>query len=427
MNALFFQHHQKFGITSAQQKQLDKLEAGAQVILTGQQPGIMGGPLYNLLKAFTALRECEVLEVQFPGQKFVPVFWIASDDSDLKECNFFESPFTGKNMSFTFEKSHQNLPMYLRHLEKHHIEAWNLWAKDHLEDFPTLTEQSLSDHFAQVLQNVFGERGLLFLDTSSQEFQDLSQDFLTKCATQNDSLYLILQKNAQLKQNQSVLLDPFKTRVFQKIQNQRIRLETHQKIEHPLMHDVLSRPLLASALLPIYAHILGPGELKYFELLEGAFELFHLKAPKALSRAFGHVLRSQDKHILSQLKLRYSPENPIHWDHIQNAALDLEYPEIKENVLYQNLEKPQNIPQEEWEKAQLQLMRKAKQIQQELLKKSLKKNPHFSQYKKLNVWLGQGRKQERVLFVLPYWDEILLFLERMEGSLVGRTVEIVLD
>lgn len=55
------------------------------VVVTGQQVGLFGGPLYALLKAATAVRLCRQLAERFPGKRFVPTFWMASSDSDFEE------------------------------------------------------------------------------------------------------------------------------------------------------------------------------------------------------------------------------------------------------------------------------------------------------------------------------------------------------
>jgi bacillithiol biosynthesis cysteine-adding enzyme BshC len=52
-------------------------------IVTGQQPGLFGGPLYVLYKALGALETAKRLSAA--GQRAVGVFWVASDDHDFAE------------------------------------------------------------------------------------------------------------------------------------------------------------------------------------------------------------------------------------------------------------------------------------------------------------------------------------------------------
>jgi bacillithiol synthase len=57
---------------------------GAAALVTGQQPVLLGGPLYVLWKALAALRVARELEAA-RGLPVVPVFWVAADDHDFAE------------------------------------------------------------------------------------------------------------------------------------------------------------------------------------------------------------------------------------------------------------------------------------------------------------------------------------------------------
>ncbi len=57
---------------------------GAQVVVTGQQPGYLGGPLYTLHKIATTVALARQLTAA--GRPTVPVFWSGDDDDDLREA-----------------------------------------------------------------------------------------------------------------------------------------------------------------------------------------------------------------------------------------------------------------------------------------------------------------------------------------------------
>jgi bacillithiol synthase len=59
-------------------------EPGAAAIVTGQQAGLFGGPLFVLWKALAVVRVARHLEV-LRGRPVVPVFWVASEDHDFAE------------------------------------------------------------------------------------------------------------------------------------------------------------------------------------------------------------------------------------------------------------------------------------------------------------------------------------------------------
>jgi hypothetical protein len=65
--------------------QLEQLQAGtAGVVVTGQQPGDLGGPFYTLLKVATTVALARTRTRQ--GRPTVPVFWSGDDDDDLAEA-----------------------------------------------------------------------------------------------------------------------------------------------------------------------------------------------------------------------------------------------------------------------------------------------------------------------------------------------------
>ena len=71
----------------AESKTLENIEAlrdeTCVAVITGQQAGLYGGPIYTIYKALTAVRYSAWLREN--GVNAVPVFWIASEDHDFDE------------------------------------------------------------------------------------------------------------------------------------------------------------------------------------------------------------------------------------------------------------------------------------------------------------------------------------------------------
>lgn len=63
------------------------LDPNTLTIIAGQQPGVLTGPLYTVLKAAAAIRLAAELNARNDGCAFVPVFWNGSDDHDLAEMD----------------------------------------------------------------------------------------------------------------------------------------------------------------------------------------------------------------------------------------------------------------------------------------------------------------------------------------------------
>jgi bacillithiol biosynthesis cysteine-adding enzyme BshC len=69
---------------------LNRLRAGAAAVVTGQQVGLFGGPMFAIYKALTAVKLAE--EATAAGIDSVPIFWLATYDHDLAEVNHVALP-----------------------------------------------------------------------------------------------------------------------------------------------------------------------------------------------------------------------------------------------------------------------------------------------------------------------------------------------
>jgi bacillithiol synthase len=69
---------------------IDRLRKGAVAIVTGQQVGLFGGPMFSVYKALSAVKFAE--EATAAGVDAVPIFWLATYDHDLAEVNHIALP-----------------------------------------------------------------------------------------------------------------------------------------------------------------------------------------------------------------------------------------------------------------------------------------------------------------------------------------------
>jgi bacillithiol biosynthesis cysteine-adding enzyme BshC len=76
----------EFGASAETLSNIEKIRAGARTVVTGQQVGLLGGPLLTLLKASTAVARAKQVEAA-TGVVHVPVFWLATEDHDLEEVD----------------------------------------------------------------------------------------------------------------------------------------------------------------------------------------------------------------------------------------------------------------------------------------------------------------------------------------------------
>ncbi|MCA9555823.1 MAG: bacillithiol biosynthesis BshC, partial [Myxococcales bacterium] len=84
------------GDSAARARQLSRLEReGAVAVVTGQQVGLLLGPLYTIYKAASAIQVARALEAE-TGRPAVPVFWIQDEDHDFEEVAQAVLPRSGE-------------------------------------------------------------------------------------------------------------------------------------------------------------------------------------------------------------------------------------------------------------------------------------------------------------------------------------------
>lgn len=72
-----------YGVERADEMARRLADPATRVIVTGQQPGLLGGPLYSFSKAVAAARWAAELEAR--GEPAVAVYWMATEDHDWAE------------------------------------------------------------------------------------------------------------------------------------------------------------------------------------------------------------------------------------------------------------------------------------------------------------------------------------------------------
>lgn len=88
--------HRKAGASPPSLAALEQLGRPAtRVVIAGQQPGLLAGPLYSVYKALGVVMLARSLAERRPDLNFVPVFWVASEDHDFNEVRRVFWPGSG--------------------------------------------------------------------------------------------------------------------------------------------------------------------------------------------------------------------------------------------------------------------------------------------------------------------------------------------
>ncbi|MEL6822788.1 MAG: bacillithiol biosynthesis BshC, partial [Calditrichota bacterium] len=186
---ILIQQNAAWESTEATMKNIEALrDQNTFAIVTGQQAGIFGGPLYTIYKTITVLKLCKELQNQYPDKKFVPVFWLEVNDSDFEEISIVRYPT--KENSLRELKLDEQPEDVSKAVDSREIDAdLQGWRSLLEEDFfdTEFKQQAIdsylnaysyggyTDGFARVLHGLFEKYGLVLINPAADEFSELAK------------------------------------------------------------------------------------------------------------------------------------------------------------------------------------------------------------------------------------------------------------
>jgi bacillithiol biosynthesis cysteine-adding enzyme BshC len=154
--------------------------AGTAVVVTGQQPGFLGGPLLTLYKALTAVAAARQYRA-LTGRPCVPVFWVASEDHDLDEVREARFPDPAKGVaSFHYPHPADRRPLSDYVMDREALAVLeaaeaHLAPRRHGAEARDLLDlyrgRSLAGGFGAVISALLAHTGMLIIDPATLRTQ----------------------------------------------------------------------------------------------------------------------------------------------------------------------------------------------------------------------------------------------------------------
>ena len=309
------------------------LESNTFTITTGHQLNLFTGPLYFLYKIISVINLTKTLKSKYPDQNFVPVYWMATEDHDFEEINYFN--FKGKKIRWNKissgpvgRLSTKDLKAVYEVFEKEIGTSQNAnYIKQLFED-AYLKHDNLAAATRFLANALFGEYGLVILDGDDA---NLKREFIPYVKEE-----LLFQKSHQEVLRTIEKMKPYEIQVnpreinlfyiednlrerivFEKnsykINNTSLQFskeelfEILEKSPEKFSPNVILRPLYQEVILPNLCYIGGGGELAYWLELKSNFDSVGIPFPILLLR--NSVLLATEKQVLKADKLGLSWRN----------------------------------------------------------------------------------------------------------------------
>lgn len=300
-------------------------------VTTGHQLNIFTGPLYFLYKIVTAINLADKLKKEFPQQNFVPVYWMATEDHDFEEIQYFN--VNNNKISWKSERSGA--------VGRFDIEGFDpvfkefsalLGTSDHADDLRELFKNAylkngnLAEATRYLVNALFGDFGLVIIDGDEVSLKKSLAPYVKEELLQNTSFKQVSETNKRLETHYKIQVNPREINLFYLKDNIRERIIFEKNIfkinntnlsfteneilreveEHPerFSPNVLLRPVYQEKVLPNLAYIGGGGELAYWFQLKNYFKAVNVPFPILVLR--NSVLLATKKQVLKLGKLNIS-------------------------------------------------------------------------------------------------------------------------
>jgi bacillithiol biosynthesis cysteine-adding enzyme BshC len=320
-------------------------------ITTGHQLNLFTGPLYFLYKIVSTINLTNELKIHYPNHHFVPVYWMATEDHDFEEINYFN--FKGKKFRWNKENSGAVGRLSTTGLE----EVFNVFSSElgignnaatikKIFHDAYLQHNNLADATRFLANALFGKYGLIIIDADSA---NLKKQFIPHVKEEllHQVAYKSVSETIAALKHYKVQVNPREINLFYLDHNLRERilfengryfvnnttiefsedeilleLENHPEKFSP---NVVMRPLYQEVILPNLCYIGGGGELAYWLELKSYFDTAKVTFPMLLLRNSVLLVTQKQYQLADKLHLK--------WKHLfmkQQDLINLKVNELSE-------------------------------------------------------------------------------------------------
>lgn len=312
-------------------------------VVTGQQVGLFGGPMYTLYKAISCINAAATLKSRFPTYDFVPVFWLEGEDHDFEEVSRLNVLDRGGS------------PLRLEYAGNARTQSKNSGPVGEvvltaaLEDLFRSLEQSLLpteftsealaalrrcysegttllQAFARWLNHLLDDSGLLLLNPSEPELKKhLTPLFEREIREYPATSQMVIQQSAELEERYHAQVKPKSINLFLLHRGGRYLIEpretdfslkgtrqyfSKEELDALLHHhperfspNVVLRPIAQDWLLPTVAYVGGPSEIAYQAQLSLVYKHFGVVQPVIIPRASATFIEERVDRVAGKYQL----------------------------------------------------------------------------------------------------------------------------
>jgi len=316
-----------------------RLRSGAAVVVTGQQVGLFGGPLFSLFKALTAIKLAD--QATTAGVNCVPVFWLATEDHDLAEVNHIFIPGPDASLQKLTAPT-ERLPdapvgtvTFGPEIAPVVEAAVGILGESEVTGFlrhAYRPEENLGSAFARLFTRLFPDWGVILLDASDPELHAICETVYRAAierAAEFDAALLARGKELEAAgYHQQVRVTPSSTLLFARRDGARVPVQRRPNggsaadfvigkeripqpellrriasAPHEFSANVLLRPIVQDYLLPTLAYAGGAAEVAYFAQAAMVYQALLGRITPVVPRFSATIVEAKSQALLERYGL----------------------------------------------------------------------------------------------------------------------------
>ena len=300
-------------------------------ITTGHQLNLFTGPLYFLYKIISTINLTKQLKETYPENNFVPIYWMASEDHDFEEINYFN--FKGQKVQWNSEQTGavghfntESLDAVFKVVSKEFGAGKNAETLKQWFDDAYLKHNNLADATRYLANQLFAASGLVIVDADATDLKRLFIPQIEKELIEQTAFKTVTETNTKLENlGLKIQVNPREINLFYidkglrerivyeddsfKVNNTAIIWSKTEIIKHlnevpeRFSPNVIMRPIYQEVILPNLCYICGGGELIYWLQLKSNFEAQGVPFPMLLLRNSVLVKTSKQAERLEKLNI----------------------------------------------------------------------------------------------------------------------------
>lgn len=328
-------------------------------IVTGQQLGILGGPLYTFYKIITAIKLSRFLSERYDDYNFVPVFWLEGDDHDFNEVRavkLIDENNSLINIGYKDEIEEDDLKQSVGLINfDNSINDFFTKLSSVLKEtefkstlFNRIQDyykegRSFKDAFRDLIFNYFDNYGLVIFDPQDNEVKKLLKPIFKKEITDfRIHTEQLVHVSATLEELYHAQVKVKPVNLFLRVDEGRYSIEpvdneyrlkrkrksfTQEQLLELLENEadkfspnVLLRPICQDYLLPTAFYVGGPSEISYFAQIKPLYELYNIPQPLIYPRSSATILENSISNSLEKFSVN-----------VKDIFIDVE--NVKKNII----------------------------------------------------------------------------------------------